>query len=490
MKSSRFAALAAAALVCPGLVLVASPASANPAAGAPGAHNAITDVPGIQVGQVQSDTAPYLTGTSVVYMPQMSVASVDQRGGAPATKETDLLSPLNSNPGVNAIQLGGSSMYGLSATNGIIGWLEDRGEGVRVGAGGVAPIVPAADIFDLGRGGDPKARTSAEWGYLAAQATSDGPVRQGGVGGGTGARGGGMRGGVGTASVHLGDGIYVGAMVIVNPAGSPVDPADCTLYGVKYGIGNEFAGYKAPKKKECNPSTPPAAAAEQPANTTIAVVATNAPLEKAAAQRMSGNAHDGMARAISPIHTLGDGDTVFAVSTGKGEALQINDPADSRQLNAIFNAGASTLARAIAKAVLSSESIGNTTSYCDRYPSACKGMKQLKQWRTQGNAPDVTPETFAQATQALQQTPVPAPAGADKGKDKGKGKPNAAPAGNTTSDAGQESQNGMVLASGNTGGPTLSTGVTTGLLAAAVLGVGLLGMHLRGRRRAPSTRLS
>nr|WP_258544666.1 P1 family peptidase [Micromonospora provocatoris] len=107
-------------------------------------------------------------------MPQMSVASVDQRGGAPATKETDLLSPLNSNPGVNAIQLGGSSMYGLSATNGIIRWLEDRGEGVRVGAGGVAPIVPAADIFDLGRGGDPKARTSAEWGYLAAQATSDG----------------------------------------------------------------------------------------------------------------------------------------------------------------------------------------------------------------------------------------------------------------------------------------------------------------------------
>ncbi|MET8063258.1 P1 family peptidase, partial [Micromonospora sp. NPDC005313] len=291
-----------------------------------------------------------------------------------------------------------------------------------------------------------------------------------------------LRGGVGTASVHLGNGIYVGAMVIVNPAGSPVDPADCTLYGVKFGIGDEFAGYKAPKKKECNP---PSTAAQQPANTTIAVVATNAPLEKAAAQRMSGNAHDGMARAISPIHTLGDGDTVFAVSTGKGEALQINDPADTRQLNAIFNAGASTLARAIAKAVLSSESIGNTTSYCDRYPSACKGMKQLKQWRTQGNAPDVTPETFAQATQALAQTPVPAPAGADKDK----GKPKAAPASNTN-DAAQESQNGMVLASGDTGGPSVPTGVTTALLAAGILGIGLLGMHLRGRRRAPSAQLS
>ncbi|KOX10951.1 MULTISPECIES: P1 family peptidase [Micromonospora] len=491
MKSSRIAVLAAAALACQGLVLVgAAPASANPAAGAPGAHNAITDVPGIHVGQVQSDTAPYLTGTSVVYMPTMSVASVDQRGGAPATKETDLLSPLNSNPGVNAIQLGGSSMYGLSATNGIIRWLEDRGEGVRVGAGGVAPIVPAADIFDLGRGGDAKARTSAEWGYLAAQATSAGPVRQGGVGGGTGARGGGMRGGVGTASVHLGDGIYVGAMVIVNPAGSPVDPADCTLYGVKYGIGNEFAGYKAPKKKECNPSGA-SAAAEQPANTTIAVVATNAPLEKAAAQRMSGNSHDGMARAISPIHTLGDGDTVFAVSTGKGEALQINDPADSRQLNAIFNAGANTLARAIAKAVLSSESIGNTTSYCDRYPSACKGMKQLKQWRTQGEAPTVTPETFAQASQALAQTPVPAPVAKEKDKGKGKGAAASNGAAPASDNSRESSREGMVLTAGSSdGGPGAPTGATVALLAAVVLGLGLMGRHVLGRRRLlPLSRL-
>lgn len=389
---------------------LAPAASAEEVVGEPGEHNAITDVPGVHVGQVQQDTAPFLTGTSVIYLPEMSVASVDQRGGAPATKETDLLSPLNSNPGVNAIQLGGSSMYGLSATNGIIRWLEDRGEGVPLGSAGVAPIVPAADIYDLNRGGDPKARTSAEWGYLAAEAAADGPVRQGSVGGGTGARGGGLRSGVGTASTYLGDGIWVGAMVIVNPAGSPVDPFDCSLYGVRYGVGGEFNGYRVPTAQECDSADAAAAQqSEESLNTTIAVVATNAPLEKAAAQRMSGNAHDGMARAIYPIHTLADGDTVFAVSTGEGEPLQINDPADSGQLNRIFNAGSTTLSRAIAKAVLSAESHDGRLSYCDTYPTACEDMPQLAQWRTAGEAPDVVRPEFERARRALQQTPVPGP---------------------------------------------------------------------------------
>lgn len=307
MKSRPSALLTAALAVSVSAVALAPPASAEQVeTGMPGEHNAITDVPGILVGQVQQDTRPFLTGTTVVYTPEMAVASVDQRGGAPATKETDLLSPLNSNPGVNAIQLGGSSMYGLSATNGIIRWLEDRGEGVPLGAAGVAPIVPAADIYDLNRGGDPKARTSAEWGYLAAEATAEGPVRQGSVGGGTGARAGGMSSGVGTASVYLGDGVWVGALVIVNPAGSPVDPSDCSLWGVHYGIGGEFDGYQEPTEAECRgPASAEAqTSSEESLNTTIAVVATNAPLEKAAAQRMSGNAHDGMARAINPIHTL------------------------------------------------------------------------------------------------------------------------------------------------------------------------------------------
>lgn len=383
-----------------------TPAPDTPA-GKPGPLNAITDVPGVQVGQVQSDTAPYLTGTTVVYMPELSVAGAAQRGGAPATKETDLLSALNSNPGVNAIQLGGSSMYGLSATNGIIRWLEDQGKGIPLGPGGVAPIVPAADIFDLGRGGDPKARTSAEWGYLAAKATSDGPVRQGSVGGGTGARSGGLRSGVGTASVSLGKGKYVGAVVIVNSAGSAVDSKDCSLLGKRYGIGDEFKGLETPTKQACKRSK---TKDRQDLNTTIAVVATNVPLEKAAAERLSGNANDGLARAIDPIHTLADGDTVFGVSTGAGDGLQINDPSDSSELDRIFNAGATTLTRAVTHAVLAAKSTDETASYCDTYKGACNRLTaKIHQWQTAGTAPDVTPKSFREASRRLKQTPIPQP---------------------------------------------------------------------------------
>jgi L-aminopeptidase/D-esterase-like protein len=460
--NTRVAVLLSTAMVCQAAALALAPtAFAEDAAGQPGALNAITDVPGIQVGQVQSTTAPYLTGTSVVYTPTMSVASVDQRGGAPATKETDLLSPLNSNPGINAIQLGGSSMYGLSATNGIIRWLENRGEGVGLGSAGVAPIVPAADIYDLARGGDPKARTSAEWGYLAAEATAEGPVRQGVVGGGAGARSGGLKGGVGTASVYLGDGVYVGAMVVVNSAGSPVDPRDCTLLGARYGIGDEFAGLKAPSEEECHPQP----ADENAQNTTIAVVATNAPLEKAAAQRMSGNAHDGMARAIDPIHTLADGDTVFAVSTGSGTVLRVNDPASSRQLNAIFNAGASTLARAITKALLSAQTVGTTVSYCDTYPSACAELAHVEAWRTQGNAPDVDPASFRRATAALKQTPVPRP-----------GHPAVSDAGHHGTSP--ESDGNVALTAGNGDGG--DAGMLLRLAAAGL--VGLAGLAVLRRR--------
>lgn len=378
-----------------------------PAVGAPGQHNAITDVPGVKVGQVQASTAPYRTGDTVVYFPKMAVAGVDQRGGAPATKETDLLSPLNSNPGVNAIQLGGSSMYGLGATDGVIRWLEDRGEGVYLGSTGVAPIVPAADIYDLGRGGNIKARTTAEWGYLAAAAATAGPVRQGTVGGGTGAQTGGLKGGVGSASVYLGKGIYVGAIVVVNSSGSPVNPTDCSLLGAEYGLGGEFAGLATPTAKECRSQS--STTGSDNLNTTIAVVVTNAPLEKAAAERMAGNAHDGMARAINPIHTLDDGDTVFGVTTGTGTPLRVNDPTADRQLNAIFNAGATTLTRAITKAVLSAESIGTATSYCDKYPSACKRLAGLHRWRTAGAAPEVTPQTFRAAAKKLAIIPVPKP---------------------------------------------------------------------------------
>lgn len=387
-------ALALAALGTP------TPAFAADTPGLPGHDNAITDVPGVQVGQVQSTRAPYLTGTTVVYTPRMSVTGVDQRGGAPATKETDLLDPLNSNPGVNAVMLGGSSMYGLSAADGVIRWLEERGEGVPVGSG-VAPIVPAADIYDLGRGGDFTARTSPAWGYLAAEAAQEGPVRQGVVGGGTGARAGGLKGGVGTASVVLDDGVVVGAIVVVNAAGSPVDPRDCSLFAARYELAGEFRGLKTPKAKECRPA---AQADALPMNTTIAVVATNAPLEKAAAARMASNSQDGLARAVNPIHTLGDGDTIFGVSTGTGTPLRVNNPADSRQLNQIFNAAADTLTRAVGHAMLNAHTVGSATSYCARYPSACAKLTPLPPSK-QGKAPEVTQSALAAADQRLAAAP-------------------------------------------------------------------------------------
>ncbi|MFD2352874.1 P1 family peptidase [Nonomuraea ferruginea] len=136
-----------------------------------------------------------------------------------------------------------------------------------------------------------------------------------------------MKGGVGTASMTLSDGTVVGAIVVVNSAGSPVDPRDCSLFAARYEVAGEFRGLETPKAKECRPE----AKADAPSlNTTIAVVATNAPLEKAAAARMASNSQDGLARAISPIHTLGDGDTIFGMSTGTGTPLRVNNPADSR----------------------------------------------------------------------------------------------------------------------------------------------------------------
>ncbi|WP_137123571.1 P1 family peptidase [Segeticoccus rhizosphaerae] len=454
--------LALSAAMVTGLPMAsATPSTPNP--GLPGKNNAITDVPGIRVGQVQSTAGTYLTGTTVVYTPTMSVASVDQSGGAPATKETDLLSPLNSNPGVNAIQLGGSSMYGLDATTGIIRWLEDRKEGVNVGVG-VAPIVPAADIFDLGRGGDIKSRTSAPWGYLAADANRAGPVRQGVVGGGTGARSGGLKSGVGTASVYLGDGIYVGAIVIVNSAGSAVDPRDCSLLGASLGIGDEFDGLRIPKRSECHPPKPDS----NNLNTTIAVVATNAPLEKAAAQRMSANANDGLARAINPIHTLADGDTVFAVSTGTGTPLRVNDPAASRTLNSVFNAGANTLSRAVTKALLSARSEGTAKSYCDTYPSACKHLENLESWRNAGTAPDVTPKSFRWASSKLALTPIPRP------DDKAPGA--KSPAANTL---GKNRPDSTLL---HESAATLDA-TNRPRNAVAVAGVGLLGLVVAVRRK-------
>ncbi|MEU8222429.1 P1 family peptidase [Kribbella sp. NPDC048915] len=343
----------------------------------PGPHNAITDVPGILVGQVERTDPPYLTGTTVVYTPGTAVAGVDVRGGAPGTRETDLLSPVNSNAGVNAIVLTGGSAFGLDTAGSVMRWLEERAEGVRCGPGDhdVVPIVPTAVIFDLGRGGDFTARPEPAWGADAIAAATDGPVALGNHGAGAGARARSLKGGVGSASVRLDDGTTVGALVIVNAAGSAID-ADGNLYGARLGLGTEFAHLRTPVE-----APPPAAPGRNlipgpPMNTVIAVVATDVPLDKAAAQRMAMVAHDGLARSIDPIHTLVDGDSIFALSTAPADAprLTVTDTAALAQLEAVYAAGARTLGRAIVHAMLNAESVdtpaGAIPSYRDAFPSA------------------------------------------------------------------------------------------------------------------------
>jgi L-aminopeptidase/D-esterase-like protein len=336
----------------------------------PGPHNAITDVPGVLVGQVERTDAPYLTGTTVIHVPETAVAGVDVRGGAPGTRETDLLDPVNSNAGVNAIVLTGGSAFGLDAATGVMAGLEERGQGVRVGPGerDVVPIVPTAVIFDLGRGGGFRARPTADWGRQALEAATDGPVAEGNYGAGAGAQVGGLKGGVGTASVRLADGTTVGALVIVNAAGSAVDPQG-RLSGERYGLPNEFPVLRTPT------DTPPDLPGRIPGmNTVIAVVATDASLDKAATKRLAMIAHDGLARAIDPIHTLVDGDSIFALSTGKATRLSVTDPAALIQLETIFAAGARTLSRAIVHALLAAQTVetpaGKVLSYRDAYPSA------------------------------------------------------------------------------------------------------------------------
>lgn len=365
------------AKVLTGMLLLASLTAcgtAQPVLIAPaqsGDDNSITDVPGIEVGQVQSTADGYLTGTTVIYTPAgMTVAGVDVRGGAPGTHETNLLDPQNSNPGANAIVLSGGSAYGLSTTSGVMRWLEEHGEGYPVGQG-VVPIVPGAIIYDLGRGGDFGKRPDPDWGFRAIDAANDGPVDLGTVGAGTGARAGGLKGGVGTASVRLDDGTTVGALVVVNAAGSPLAP-DCSLPGTIYGTGDEFAGLRTPSKIECADWQEDSQQQES-MNTTIAVIATDATMEKAAAAKLASIGHDGMARAINPAHSLNDGDTVFSLATGQGDdKLAVNDPASNRALNQIYRAGADALSRAIAHAMLSAESVGGMESYCATFPSACK----------------------------------------------------------------------------------------------------------------------
>ncbi|MER5359228.1 P1 family peptidase [Streptomyces sp. NPDC002785] len=332
-------------------------------ADATGPLDALTDVAGLRVGHAQVAGAGSLSGTTVVLAPEGgAIAAVDVRGGGPGTRETDALDPRNLVQRIDAVVLTGGSAYGLDAASGVMAWLEEQGRGVRVGPdpAHVVPVVPAACIFDLGRGGDWRARPDASTGRAAAEdaaGTEPGaPVVEGGVGAGTGAVAGQLKGGVGTASTRLASGITVGALVVVNAAGSVVDPRTGVLYG-EYGAA-EPPVYPAPevhRAAQQRLAEAREANARPPLNTTLAVVATDADLTRAQAQKLAGTAHDGLARAVRPVHLLTDGDTVFALATGARPL----DPQNPIALNDLLAAGADALTRAIVKAVRAAQSIGD-----------------------------------------------------------------------------------------------------------------------------------
>lgn len=309
-------------------------------------YDTITDVPGIRVGHDTSLEAG--TGCTVILCDQPAMGGVDVRGGAPATRETDLLRPLHLVSEVHAVLLTGGSAFGLDAASGVMRYLEEQQIGYDVGVARV-PIVPAAAIFDLAFG-SPTIRPDAASGYRACTRATADAVEQGNVGAGTGATVGKMlgpafcmKGGLGSASTRLSDGTIVGAIVAVNALGDIIDPqTQQVVAGARHPLGNS--------PTEASPFS----------NTTIAVVATNAALTKEACNKVAQMAHNGLARAIRPAHTMFDGDTVFALalgSLGASQSAPYDIASGAFQVSLIGDAAATMLARAIVKAVRAAKTL-------------------------------------------------------------------------------------------------------------------------------------
>jgi len=334
------------------VVLLAGLAAAVRAQNAPASSNAtITAVPGIKVGHHTLTERP--TGCTVIVVDGDGAAGgVSQRGGAPGTRETDLLDPSNMVDKVNAVVFAGGSAFGLDAATGAVKWLEEHGIGWPTGVAKV-PIVPAAILFDLPVGGKPGIRPSADCGYQAAAAASSAPVKEGTIGAGAGAtvgKSGGanraMKAGVGSYSITLANGLSVGALVAVNAVGDIIDPDTGKIVAGVRNPDGTFADARALLRR--GSTGPPPRPGE---NTTIGLVATNAKLTKTQAHRMAMMADDGFARAIFPSHTMGDGDTVFALATGRWTG-DVN-------LTQIGALAADVMARAIVRAATEATGLPN-----------------------------------------------------------------------------------------------------------------------------------
>lgn len=332
----------------------------------PGPRNSIGDVDGIRVGNAEDHDA--LTGVTVILPDEPSVAAVDVRGGGPGTRETDALDPAALVGRIDAVVLSGGSAFGLDAAQGAMVWLAERGRGFPVGTVRV-PIVPAAILFDLLNGGDKGWGDDPPYRRLGARACAVAApdFAQGNAGAGMGAKAADLKGGLGSVSLVFPDGLQVGAVMAANPHGSAVMPGQSTFWAWMLECGDEFGHQRPPTAPvaadaDIRPRTGDPSAASG-ANTTIGVVATNADLTPAEARRVAIMAQDGIARAIRPVHTPFDGDTVFVLATGRH---RLPDP----RAASVFTIGAvaaDCVARAITRGVYLADTLGNRISYRERH---------------------------------------------------------------------------------------------------------------------------
>jgi L-aminopeptidase/D-esterase-like protein len=328
----------------------------NPTSISPNDRGSITDIAGIKVGHFTDSRRP--TGCTVTICEEGAVAGVDVRGAAPGTRETDLLDPVNTVQQVHAVVLAGGSAFGLDAATGVVRYLEERGIGFPTGAAKV-PIVPAAILYDLGVG-DAKIRPDAEAGYKACKAATSSAPAEGNVGAGAGATVGklfglarAMKGGIGTASIKLNDGkspLTVGAIVAVNAIGDVIDPATGkVIAGARTKDGKSLLGSMSAIQR--GETLPPMLGGT---TTTIGAVATDARLDKAQATKVAQMAHDGLARTINPSHTAFDGDTIFALATGKSSR--------TANVTLIGALAAEAMAMAVVRAVRAAKGLSNLPS--------------------------------------------------------------------------------------------------------------------------------
>jgi L-aminopeptidase/D-esterase-like protein len=333
----------------------------------PGKRNLITDVEGLKIGQAED--ARVRTGVTVLLPDTPSPAAVDMRGGAPGTRDLEALDPVSLVDGVHGIVLSGGSVFGLDAPGGAIAFLSASGQGLRLAPSAPpVPVVPGAIVFDLSNGGDKDWGETPPYRALGRTAAANASLdfALGNAGASFGATAGAYKGGLGSASAVTEDGFTVGAIVVVNAVGSPVIPGTDVFWAFPFEQGGEFGG-RRPRADfagiDLDLPSDMKGAPRALTNTTIAIVATDAALTRVELKRMAIMANDGFARALRPVHTPFDGDTVFALSTGK-RAIAEPRPRDVMRLGSI---AADCLARAIARGVYEAQSLGQTRSYKDTF---------------------------------------------------------------------------------------------------------------------------